>query len=303
LDRDDGRYVEAHEFLSWLSGYVEINQTDSTIRFPDQLANAVRGAANRPGQQSPDPLGFDSLTLALEDWFAKPLAELPDGVRRRVRKEFGLEPWDELSPGQRQSGALQSDYQADPSTEQEREYWWNFYARRRTFLQQIEQWTQVETRSASDLGLKETRLSELNRELARMELEASRVPQGQYFPARPLPPGGIAPGSVRGAGDTRSRLDRANPAGEAAQDEQTQLPVGSLERRRQIARNAANARHDQPGGSRDRQKQIQQLWASGKYSSREVCAEQECGALGMSYVAARRALRNTPDPDRSQGTG
>ena len=29
---------------------------------------------------------FDSLTLALEDWFATPLCELPDAVRRRVEQ-------------------------------------------------------------------------------------------------------------------------------------------------------------------------------------------------------------------------
>ena len=59
---------------------------------------------------------------------------------------------------------------------------------------------------------------------------------------------------------------------------------------------AANARHSKPGGSRDRQQQMRVLWASGKYSSRDICAEQECAALGMSFSSARRALRGTPDP-------
>ena len=59
---------------------------------------------------------------------------------------------------------------------------------------------------------------------------------------------------------------------------------------------AANARHAKPGGSREKQQKIRELWASGKYSSRDVCAEQECAALGMSFSTARRALRGTPDP-------
>jgi hypothetical protein len=59
---------------------------------------------------------------------------------------------------------------------------------------------------------------------------------------------------------------------------------------------AANARHSMPGGSRDRQQQMRVLWASGKYSSRDICAEQECAALGMSFSSARKALRGTPDP-------
>lgn len=62
------------------------------------------------------------------------------------------------------------------------------------------------------------------------------------------------------------------------------------------ARRAAKARHERPGGSRDKRETLRSLWASGKYSSRDICAEQECAALGISYSTARRALRNTPDP-------
>jgi len=77
---------------------------------------------------------------------------------------------------------------------------------------------------------------------------------------------------------------------------QAESQVGSPEWRKQTAAVAANARHDQPGGSRDKQRQIREIWASGKYSSRDLCAEEECAALEMSYAAARRALKNTPDP-------
>lgn len=62
------------------------------------------------------------------------------------------------------------------------------------------------------------------------------------------------------------------------------------------ARAAANARHSRPGGSKDKRNQIQEIWKSGKYTSRDICAEQECAALGMSFSTARKALRNTPDP-------
>lgn len=71
--------------------------------------------------------------------------------------------------------------------------------------------------------------------------------------------------------------------------------VGTPQWREQTARKAANARHDQPGGSREKQQQIREIWATGKYSSRDRCAEEECAALDMSYSAARKALRNTPD--------
>lgn len=72
--------------------------------------------------------------------------------------------------------------------------------------------------------------------------------------------------------------------------------IGSPAWRKQRAKDAANVLHDQPGGSRAKQQRIREIWATGKYSSRDRCAEEECAALNMSYSAARRALRNTPDP-------
>lgn len=62
------------------------------------------------------------------------------------------------------------------------------------------------------------------------------------------------------------------------------------------ARKAANALHDKAGGSREKAQKMRELWASGKYASRDICAEQECAALGMSFASARKALRNTPPP-------
>lgn len=59
---------------------------------------------------------------------------------------------------------------------------------------------------------------------------------------------------------------------------------------------AAESRHGKPGQSRSKQDAIRAIWAGGKYSSRDICAEQECAALNMAFGTARRALRNTPDP-------
>jgi hypothetical protein len=58
------------------------------------------------------------------------------------------------------------------------------------------------------------------------------------------------------------------------------------------AKNAANVRHNKKGGSRGKRAEIRKIWKSGKYSSRDRCAEEECGALDMSFSAARKALRN-----------
>lgn len=74
--------------------------------------------------------------------------------------------------------------------------------------------------------------------------------------------------------------------------------AGPLEKKAQsiLGRRAAEVRHNKPGGSREKQARIREIWASGKYTSRDRCAEEEGRALGMSFSAARRALRNTPDP-------
>lgn len=60
------------------------------------------------------------------------------------------------------------------------------------------------------------------------------------------------------------------------------------------AKHAANSRHNKPDGSRYKQEKIREIWACGKYTSRDICAEQECAALNMSFSTARKALRNTP---------
>ncbi len=63
-----------------------------------------------------------------------------------------------------------------------------------------------------------------------------------------------------------------------------------------IAVKASNAYHNGPNGFRAKRVKIQEIWASGKYSSRDICAEQESSAIGMSFSTARKALRRTPNP-------
>ncbi|MDD2658355.1 MAG: hypothetical protein PHY54_01585 [Methylococcales bacterium] len=60
-----------------------------------------------------------------------------------------------------------------------------------------------------------------------------------------------------------------------------------------LAKKGADAAHRE---HRNRQEEIRKIWASGKYSSRDICAEKECADLSMSFSTARKALRNTPDP-------
>lgn len=64
-------------------------------------------------------------------------------------------------------------------------------------------------------------------------------------------------------------------------------------------RRAADAKHSQPGGSREKWEAIRKIWALGKFDTRQKCADQESAALGMSYSTALKALRNTPNPVRA----
>lgn len=64
----------------------------------------------------------------------------------------------------------------------------------------------------------------------------------------------------------------------------------------ELGRNAAYALHSKPGGAYEKHAKLREIFASGKYTSRDVCAEQECAGLDMAFSTARRALRNTPDP-------
>ena len=59
---------------------------------------------------------------------------------------------------------------------------------------------------------------------------------------------------------------------------------------------SANKGHDKPGGSRDKKQQILDIWDTGKYTSKERCAEEEFRALNVSQSKARKDLRNAPDP-------
>lgn len=90
-----------------------------------------------------------------------------------------------------------------------------------------------------------------------------------------------------------------NDGGEAAVEEYSEKEkFERMTKRSEQGKAAANLRHDQPGQSRDKKKAIRDIWASGKYLHKDVCAEQECGALNMGYGTARKALNNMPEPPR-----
>jgi hypothetical protein len=183
LERDGERYVEAHEFLDWLSRYLTA-QTQPSIAFPNDLICAVREATSASLNHPRTLISFDSLTIALGESFNQPLADLPNTLRQRVEQEFFPMPWDNLSADQRRSVALQLDYQHDPATEQDQKFWWEFFQRVDSLKKQVAEWEVVATPTAAELAMKETRVPELKQELARMDAQ-KRLARGDYYERRP----------------------------------------------------------------------------------------------------------------------
>jgi hypothetical protein len=62
----------------------------------------------------------------------------------------------------------------------------------------------------------------------------------------------------------------------------------------QRAKKAAEARH---APDAEKRMKMRAEWASGKFDTRNHCAEQEYAALQMSLSRARKALTRTPDPN------
>jgi hypothetical protein len=61
-----------------------------------------------------------------------------------------------------------------------------------------------------------------------------------------------------------------------------------------LGKKGAAARH---ASDNDKRAAIRAIWASGKYGTKMVCAEEEYAALKMSQDTARKALRGEANPD------
>jgi hypothetical protein len=119
---------------------------------------------------------FESLNVALGNWFDKPLTSLPTVLQQRVEKDFFPLSWESLSVEQRRELANQWDYKHDPAMESDRKYWWDFYQRKQNLKSQIEQWSSIATPTATDLAQQETRLAALKLALAEMERQERQQP-------------------------------------------------------------------------------------------------------------------------------
>lgn len=60
---------------------------------------------------------------------------------------------------------------------------------------------------------------------------------------------------------------------------------------------AIKKRHNSTGGCVERKTAALATWATGNYSNRDICAEQECDHLGVKFKTYRTYLNGAPDPD------
>lgn len=160
---------------------------------------------------------YDSLTVALEGWFDKPLSDLPDALRQRVEEEILPMPWDRLTATGRRHVTQQIDFPDDPAMEQVRQFCWDNSERRLTVEGEIAKWEAVATPTALDLLQKETRLEKLRQELAGIEAEVFEEGGLNESPLSPAQPTKLKTGSEH----RPARADRT-PA---------EMPLGSTVRR------------------------------------------------------------------------
>ncbi len=103
---------------------------------------------------------------------------------------------------------------------------------------------------------------------------------------------------------TAERIQKAAPAKQTARATRdgpalTMPKTTASARRSEIASKAALAKHARMGFA-DRKRKLIEAWDSGRYTSKDRCAEEECGALGISYSVARKALTNKPNLSASK---
>lgn len=224
---------------------------------------------------------FRSLVKALDGHFDKPFKDLPPRAKVRVLRDFGLD-WDRLGAARRKDCAAQWDDKHDPAKEQERKFWWDFYIRKREIEEQIETWKMVATPTASDLAKKESRVAELQKELAAMKRQ-------ERTDASPTTDASIAQSTKEETDDFKRTL--LNTAYELVVDaKSTSVHPGSLESPCAVFRNMQNLTADELSIS----------FVGDK-------SESGMGANNMLEISARGVTKRAPVSalclvNRTQGT-
>jgi hypothetical protein len=114
---------------------------------------------------------FDSLTKALEDWFGKPLAELPEPQLTRVKCDHFPKLWDYMTADQRRGAARHWDFDNDPATEEERTELFNMVCK-------ILDLESMPAATPLELESKNRQLDELRKKLGETEAKIEKLAPG-----------------------------------------------------------------------------------------------------------------------------
>jgi hypothetical protein len=110
---------------------------------------------------------FISLEAALEEWFEKPLDELPGDLRERVERAFHSFTWEQLTPEKRRARAKFWDDYHDPAIKDKQRRLWKAakVERMAKIEEKIKRWEAAGDNEARDLEVKEKTLKKLKRKL------------------------------------------------------------------------------------------------------------------------------------------
>jgi hypothetical protein len=173
FDRNGTLFVRASEFLAWLAQYICLSQSE--IAYPTELARAVRTAIAAKPLRTPMEGPFESLTAALDGWFAQPLADLPEELRNRVERDcsFLHSLWDVVTPDARRQAALDWDCENDPANAAAREHLWGLWIEHEDVARQIAELDLTAPHDVSETIQKEDRLIQLRLRLAELEAQVN----------------------------------------------------------------------------------------------------------------------------------
>jgi hypothetical protein len=189
IERDDGSFVNFKEYLFWVERCNEGISLD--IRPPRELwqlflAKLANWTASIDGP-------FESLELALVEWFDTAFEELPELLQQRVERDFFPVPWGLLNSEQRRYRACWWDAGHDPTHAEIRQRQWDWTTEFSKNEQEIRELTLKATLTASE----KAELSTLRARNVDLEEVLGGVSNGRMFDV-PFPVNGVHSIKTRG---------------------------------------------------------------------------------------------------------
>ncbi len=169
VDRADGNFVVADEFLRWLAQY--ILETGVDLEFPADLARAVDQVQEETAGRTP----YKSLEGVLGGRFDGTLDALSPVDRKSVEEALFPLSWNECGPKRRKALIQQHDHYRDPARRSEYSFWWKHVTRRQAIQSEIEVWEKLSATSIAEKSEKHAAVKRLSTELKKLDQKAKRT--------------------------------------------------------------------------------------------------------------------------------